>query len=189
MATYIGNTSNIIDWDHVVTNIDNQGFKFNQPPRGYDEWRARGNKEDFIGEQKNSVHSMVSRWESADFNFDYIYLSEYFIEVNHPVVQTLGNFLKLTPTFCLISRILPGYGIPTHWDPVNNTEELEKQNKVRRFSCFIELPSIGHVFIIGDHYLYDQPQGAIWEWPDYRTPHIGMNFGLTPKYLLSLIGY
>ena len=54
---------------------------------------------------------------------------------------------------------------------------------------FIGEPSVGQVFILGNEYHYNNAQGAVLEWDNYREWHNGINGSLSNKYMFHIIGY
>lgn len=87
-------------------------------------------------------------------------------------------------TNCWISRILPGYMAPWHWDVTDDENTLKYENHVR-YHVNIGEYDPAHVFIIEDVCLHGQPQGATWKWPSRTSYHCGMNGGLSAKYLFN----
>jgi hypothetical protein len=186
MITCFG-VCNAINWDNILDNIDNLGYKFKWVPKRLDEWRTKANT-NFHGSYQQEVHDMIDQWQSANMNFNYIHVGEYWIDADDDLLINFADYVNADPLFAYISMIPPGHGIPIHWDVNQNEPHHKTLGNTRRFSCFIEPPKLGHVFMVGDQYLYDQPQGTIWEWSTNRLSHIGMNFGLEKKYLFNFVG-
>jgi hypothetical protein len=53
----------------------------------------------------------------------------------------------------------------------------------------INEPAPGHVFIVGDEALYNEKQGDVHKWPDFRSYHGGTNCGLVPKFNFNYLAY
>ena len=87
-----------------------------------------------------------------------------------------------------ISRVKPGDVAPWHWDITDDEDTLNYKKQIKRFHCHISPPVPGHVLIIEEHCLYNQPQGAVWKWPSRTSWHAGANAGLAPKYLFNIWG-
>ena len=183
----IGNCNESIDWQTLIDNIDEQGFDYTRIPRRAPEWREKAEKNYSV--KRAEVHSLIDKWEAGNFNFDFLVIDEYEIPTTHLVAQAFAKFLNITPYFCYISKLRPGFGIPAHWDIDESEEKWWTIGTPRRFSCFISPPEKGHVFICGDDHLHDLPQGSIYEWNTYKTDHIGVNFGLGSKYLFNMLGF
>ncbi len=130
-------------------------------------------------------------WQKANFNPNSIKWINYYPEIHYDksIETELCNSLGIVAHRSWISRIDPGYYAPWHWDVDDNEQLYLSKGQIVRYSCFIEEPSMGHVFILGDKYLYNIPQGTIVKWDNYKEWHCGMNGGLVPKYMLHILGY
>lgn len=130
-------------------------------------------------------------WKDSNFNENSIKWINYYPTKHYDknIIDDLANHLKVETIRSWISRIDPGYFAPWHWDiDDKETEYLSKGNLIR-FSCFIERPSMGHVFILGDQYYFNVPQGTLIKWSNYKDWHCGINGGLTSKFMLHLLAY
>lgn len=188
MTTYFGNTGQQIDWDNIITNIDNMNFDFGWCPRNITEWRNKAENQ-YKEPYKTEMQELLASMEDAGLDFAFVQIGEYWLKKEDPLLKQFGSIVGATPILAYISVIGPGNGITPHWDIDDNEHQQNSMGRVRRFSCFIEKPAMGHVFIVGDKHLYNQEQGSIWEWDSYKTDHIGANFGLTNKYLFNFLGY
>lgn len=185
-AEYIGKCE-IIDWQDVIHNINNIGATSCRCPSAVHEWIDKADN-NYQEPYKTEIHNLVNKWCDSNFNFDFIIVDEWFFPVDHDLSVKFGNFVNCDPEVVYVSKINPGHGIPEHWD-IDDCElkHLEKGPN-KRFTCFMSEPDIGHMFIMGEQHLYNQPSGAVWAWDNYKTEHIGINFGLTPKYLFNFLG-
>ena len=188
MTKYIANCSDIIDWDYIRNNIDDMKFLKRWCPKNIDEWKWKAENE-YFGSHQDEVRNLINKMENAKINFDFIQICEYWLEDNDPLIYKFSNFLNVKPILAYISVIHPGHGIFSHWDIDTSEPDHLSMGNVRRFSCFIEPPTMGHFFIVNDVHMYNQEKGAVWEWDNYRSEHIGVNFGLKTKYLFNFLGY
>lgn len=83
-----------------------------------------------------------------------------------------------------ISRIDPGYSAPWHWDVEDNPKKYQGS---LRLTIFMHDCQPGHIFILGkEDCFYNMKSGQGIFWHRFNEYHIGMNAGLTPKYLYHL---
>jgi hypothetical protein len=172
VGTYYG-----VDWPAVTYGLKNGVDVTTDPSR----WKldTPGYKE---------IYSM---WEHANFNMSAIKWTNYYPGTHFPklIEDNLATYCGVTALRSWISRIDPGFMAPWHWDVDDNEAEYLKKGSIKRFSCFIENPSHGHIFILGNDYFYNQPIGTIVQWKNYKDWHSGINAGMTPKYMYHLLGY
>jgi hypothetical protein len=180
MSEFLGNTSNIINWQSVVDGLIDQ-----QP--GYIGPRHSGTDE-IVG-----IQEMSKLWNDAGFllikdggnaGWDMFFPEVHF---DKTIVDKFASFVNVTPLSCWISRIHPGNMTPWHWD-CNDNEDMYSKLITARFTCNISKPDFGHVTMIEDQCLYFQEQGNVWKWPARTSWHGGINCGFTPKYLFNFFG-
>lgn len=180
MIKRVGNCSKFINWNEVIADIENQkpsyigpSHKEGDPIPGLNEvtdiWNRAG--------LKTSVEGGTVEWDMflPYTNFD-IKIVEQFCEF-----VGLKNY-----TSCWISRINPARCSPWHWDVHDDEVNLSKRTDIIRYHCHMGLPVHGHVLIVDQTCLYNQPQGEVYKWPSRTTWHCGLNSGLTPKYLFNI---
>jgi len=179
MIDYVG-VCNTVDWSKLILDIADQlpaeigpKHKAGDPLPGLnqvtDMWAKAGYKTPDLG-------GTVS-WDMffPGVNFD------------QSVADKFAEYVGLKDiNSCWISRIWPGYFAPIHWDVNDNEIELANQPDKLRWHCHIGKPEFGHVFIADDKCLYNQPQGATYQWSSRKLWHAGTNCGLTPKYILNI---
>lgn len=177
---YVGNCSNIIDWNQVIADIEHQtptyigpSHKEGDPIPGLDEvtdmWKRAG---------------LVTVHNGGTVGWDMFVSGKSFDE---RIVEKFLDFVGLESyTTCWISRIHIGCMAAWHWDVNDREVELAKEPEKRRFHCHISKPAFGHALMIDDKLLYNQEQGAVYEWPSRKSWHAGANCGLVPKYLFNL---
>lgn len=180
MTKFIGNTSSLIDWQHVIEVLDHTAPGYIGP--------RHSKEDDIIG-----IQEMDKLWTKAGFKlvsengsagWDMFFPQTHF---DNRIVTLFSEFVNVDPMDCWISRIHPGNMTPWHWDCNDHEDEYAKLNIVR-FSCNISAPQHGHVSMIEDTCLYFQEQGNVWQWPARTSWHGGANFGLVPKYLFNFFG-
>lgn len=180
MANYIGNISNLIDWQVVVDKL-----AVTEP--GYIGPR-HSSKDDIVG-----IQEMAKLWDDAGFvlineggnaGWDMFFPDKHF---DKNIVDTFASYVNATPLSCWISRVNPGCMTPWHWDCNDNEEYYSTLNTVR-YTCHISKPGIGHAIMIEDTCIHNQEQGAVWQWPARTSWHGGINCGFEPKYLFNFFG-
>ncbi len=180
MIKFLGNTSNIINWQDVIDQIKDQA-------PGYVGPRHSAN-DDII-----YIKEMSQLWDNAGYKllkdngtagWDMFFPDVHFDKI---IVELFANFVNATPTDCWISRIHPGNMTPWHWDCNDKEEEYSKMN-INRYVCNISKPQFGHAVMIEDQCLYFQDQGNVWQWESRTNWHGGINCGFSPKYLLNFSG-
>jgi len=130
-------------------------------------------------------------WQEACFNPNAIRWTNYYPGKHFPndIIDQICSHLKIDHIRSWISRLDPGYFAPWHWDVDDNEQEYLSKGEIHRFSIFVEPPTFGHIFILGNDYLINEPEGSIVGWKNHREWHSGINAGLKPKFMLHLLGY
>lgn len=141
----------------------------------------------------NSEYSKIQKlWQDANFNPNSIKWTNYY-PVEHysqDIVDDVASYLRLAGVHrSWISKVDPGYFAPWHWDIDDNEDKYLTKGPIKRYSIMLCEPTVGHIFILGDDYLYNSPQGSIFKWNNYKDWHSGINAGMTPKYMLHILGY
>ncbi len=130
---------------------------------------------------------MLELWRSNNFNTDSVRWVNYYDCKD--IQNTVAENLNVTPLRSWISCVEPGYMTGYHYDIDDYESEYLKHGKLKRYSIFISEPNLGHIFILGQKYYYQQSQGKILEWDNHREWHNGIKGGLTNKYMFNLLGY
>jgi hypothetical protein len=166
----------MIDWNNVIASLPDEG-EVVMPLS--DRWDL----------SNLEYLKIYNQWTQAKFNLSAIKWTNYYpgIHFDTSIVEEFANTLGVKILRSWISRIDPGYFAPWHWDVDDHEDEYLKQGNPIRYSCFIENPSHGHIFIVDDEYFYNQPQGTVVKWKNYKSWHSGINAGLEPKYMLHLL--
>jgi hypothetical protein len=129
-------------------------------------------------------------WQSANFNSSAIKWINYYPNkhFHQSIIDNISDHLKIKHIRSWISRIDPGYFAPWHWDVDDNEQEYLSNGKIQRYSIFIEPPTFGHIFILGNDYLINESLGSIIQWNNHREWHSGINAGMVPKFMLHILG-
>jgi hypothetical protein len=163
----------MIDWNNVMTKlkggrvvtVDPASWNMNNP----------------------EYAEILKLWKDGNFNTDSVKWTNYYS--TQEIETVIASELNITPLRSWISCIEPGYMTGYHYDIDDSEEEYLKHGLLKRYSVFISNPSIGHLFILGKEYFYNNPQGTIVKWSNYREWHNGINGGLENKYMFHIIGY
>ena len=142
---------------------------------------------------KNTEYSKIyDLWKSANFNVDAIKWTNYYPDkdFSSDLVNDIAFYLRANGVHrSWISRIDPGYYAPWHWDVDDNEDEYLKHNEIKRYSIMMNSNVSGHIFMLGQDYLYNLPCGSIFKWNNYKDWHSGINAGMTPKFMFHLLAY
>jgi hypothetical protein len=131
-------------------------------------------------------------WREAKFNPASIKWINYYPNTHYDqsLVNDIAKYLRLNGVHrSWISRIDPGYYAPWHWDVDDLESEYLIKGPIKRYSIMLGKPALGHIFIVGDDYLYNLPDGSIFKWNNYKDWHAGTNAGLVPNFMLHILGY
>lgn len=168
--TYLGNCSNLVDWDSVINDLENKNPDFIGPPEkksGLDDiekfWKQAGYKSKLLGG--------TVEWQMyyAGTTFD------------KKIADIVAEFAGIPHyTFSWISKIMPGYCAAPHFD------QMESDKKIYRLHVHIADSEMGHVFYVGNEYITNYKKGDVYIWNDPHAWHAGMNCGLHPKYMLNI---
>jgi hypothetical protein len=130
-------------------------------------------------------------WKNGNINLSSVKWINYYpkVDFSNSVIDEFSETMRVKPLRAWISRIDPGYCAPLHYDVDDNEAEYITHGQLRRFTCFIMHPMVGHIMAIDNQYYYNQPLGTTIEWPDYKAWHGAMNAGLRTNYMFHLLGY
>jgi len=179
MITYVGNSNSIINWNEIISLIENQEPAYIGP--------SHSRKDNIPG-----VHSVLDIWDRAGYvlqkdggtaGWDMFLPGRNF---DRSIVEKFAEFVGVTSyNSAWISRVNPGMIVPYHWDVHDNEEELSKLPYFKRWHVHISKPAFGHAFCVNDKCFYNQEQGSVYEWSDRKYWHAGSNCGLVPKYVFN----
>ena len=163
----------MIDWNTVINNLTDGCVVTVDPAR----WNM--NNPEYA--------EILKLWKDNNFNTDSVKWTNYYDTKD--LENKIAEQVNITPLRSWISCVEPGYMTGYHYDIDDNEEEYLTHGKIKRYSVFIGEPSVGQVFILGNEYHYNNAQGAVLEWDNYREWHNGINGSLSNKYMFHIIGY
>lgn len=185
MIEYIGNSSDVINWDEVISGLEQHDFSQHPGPS-----TGPTHKE---GDPIPRLNECTELWKRAGYKsveeggtvqWDMFFPGVHF---DQNIVDKFVEYFKVEHyDSAWISRVRPGNFAPMHWDVNDHEEELLKQPDRMRWHAHISKPAFGHVFVVNDICLYGKEQGSAYRWNDRRYWHAGSNCGLVPKYQFNL---
>ena len=163
----------MINWNSVISNLTDGRVVTVDPAR----WNMNNPE----------YKEMLELWQRSNFNTDSVKWTNYYDTKD--LEAEIAQQVSITPLRSWISCVEPGHMTGHHYDIDDNEQEYLQHGTLKRYTVFIGEPTIGHIFILGNDYYYNKPQGTILKWGNYREWHNGINGGLTNKYLFHIIGY
>jgi len=183
VADYIGNCSEIIDWDKVVQQITNTEPSYVGPTHDVNTANVEG-AYNVASAIRSAGHCLLSEGGSMGWG---MYFPGKDFEMT--VLTQFCKYVGLEESyFCWISSIKPGHMAPWHWDITDEYRTIGETKTVQRFHCHITDPQPGHFFVVDDHCFYNEYKGAIYKWPERSSWHAGSNAGLSTKFLFNVWG-
>jgi hypothetical protein len=182
MKQYIGNCSDVIDWNSILQSLATQEPGYVGPRHKKGDVKAIG-IDDVATVWSNAGY--VPIYNGGNAGWDMFLPGQNF---SYDVVDKFAKFVGLDGcTNAWISRVNPGYVAPWHWDVTDDEATLDKKADIQRYHCHIQLPesTIGHTLILEDEFFYKEKQGAVYKWPSRKSWHGASNCGLTPLYLFN----
>ena len=185
MIKYLGNSSDIIDWNEVIAGLERCGHDSHPGPFSGPTHKA--------GDPIPRLNEVTDLWIKAGYKsieeggtvqWDMFFPGIHF---DQSIVDKFAKQYNIEQyEDAWISRIHPGRFAPIHWDVNDDEAMLLALPDRKRWHCHIGKPEFGHIFVVADQCLYNQEQGAAYEWDDRRYWHAGTNCGVVPKYLFNL---
>jgi hypothetical protein len=186
MYTDVGSTESLIDWDQIVSTII---------PKSGDliKMNAVINKSAKSRENTkllNSYNEIADTWVQAGYNLENIEWYDYYPGEHFPleVQTTFSNIVNADPKRVWISEVMPGRCAPYHWDVEDHEDEWLKTGELVRYTCFIDTPKFGQLFILDQDHFYNCSKHRIIKWNHYKDYHAGSNCGYEPHYLFHFLG-
>lgn len=188
MIEYLGNSNHLVDWDKFIKQLQTilpmVGYQFS---------------EDRAESQDPRVVKIASDWTNAGYNMikdkdSSISWEAWYsgLHFDSTITDKICDYLGIIPIdVSMVTRITPGRFAPWHWDIRDNAteERFESYGKsIIRVHIHMSRPEPGHVFVVGDHCFYNEEQGSIYRWPNWKSYHGGANCGFKCKYQFSIIG-
>ena len=163
----------MINWNDIISNLKNGNVVTVDPSR----WNM-ANPE---------YAKILELWKTSNFNTDSVRWINYYGHTD--IEYSIATELKITPLRSWISCVEPGYMTGYHYDIDDNEQEYLTHGTIQRYTIFISEPTVGHLFILGKDYHFNNTQGTVLKWDNHRDWHNGINGGLTNKYMFHIIGY
>lgn len=178
MSKYIGNSSDLINWNSVINEIKD----------------LPGNIIDLSkiwNESTPEYFEIIETLKNSDADLETVQWINYYpgTDFNKDIVDIFSNYISVIPIRSWISKVNPGYYVPYHWDVDDKKEEYLKLGNLKRFTCFITEPSLGQILMIDTEYFFNQEKGSVYEWNNYNDWHASTNASYSPKYLFHFLGY
>lgn len=181
MLRYVGNCSDIIDWNEVINQIKDMPPAYVGPRHratdiipGLEEvssvWHEAGYKT--IDEGGNASWDMYFPGTQFDIS----------------VVERFAEFVNIDldgTYYCWISRVKPGCVAPWHWDVTDDEGILSNTIEPKRFHTHIIPSQPGHALFVEDQCLWNQSVGDTFQWSSRKSWHAGSNAGKSDKYLFN----
>lgn len=169
-AKFIGNCSTI-NWKNLIEDLKKQNPEI-RPKQLF-----REQYPDFAYMWENAGYRLKS--DGGNVEWQMFYPDQHF---DQKIVDEFCKFSQIEEYSSVwISRIMPGYCAPRHYDILVN-----RVKNLRRIHCHISPPEPGHIFILNDEHFYNQLPGNTYEWNNPDEWHVGINCDLNPKYILNI---
>lgn len=180
---YVGNTGNSIDWKSIVDSLKNQ------PPANTGPDNSLADPDNIVGFQEildkwNSVRVRTVS-EGGTNSWDMYYPGTNF---DRSVVDKFCDIVGADVTVAWIANLHPGCMAHWHWDTSGKEDVFDAIPNMVRYCCFVMEPHPGHAFMTEDHIFAYSNYGDIYQWPDRKMWHGGVNFGFEEKYMFHFIG-
>lgn len=178
---YIGNINDIIDWDSVIREIKERPANHTGPDNSLADHSGIVGFQEIL-DKWNSVGVKTVK-EGGTNNWDM-----YLLDFNKYVVDTFSDYVNADVMFAWIANIHPGNMAHWHWDTSSKEDMFDAIPNIVRYCCFVTDYVPGHVFMTANHAFSNYHKGDVWQWPDRKLWHGGVNFGLEEKYMMHFIG-
>jgi hypothetical protein len=184
-ARYLTNIADKIDLDQLIESIPiDAGW---HTPSTYDNWLDRIYT-NVLPYDDNGIECLraVNEWNDSGVDFNGIEVKNIQVNDLDPTIKETFKDLFAAEEIVTgeFSRIMPGKCIPYHCDVWQNEYD---ERGIKKVSIFCSPPDFGHVLVLGEDYYCSPPQGDVIEWLNPHVRHTGINFGITPKWLLQLV--
>lgn len=182
MLKHLGNCLHLINWNAVIDDLKSQECAFVGPR--HDVGMDVPGVDEVAKPLRDAGYLMAH--EGGNLRWDMFLPKKNFDE---EIVFKFMEFVGMKEyTNAWISRVLPGDVAPWHWDVTDDENTLYANKNFDRYHCHISPPRPGHILIVEEHCLYNQPQGEVYKWPNRKSWHAGANAGLEPKYIFNIWG-
>ena len=186
MPKYIGNTSDIIDWEEIVNICKRSTKGDHNTPAGV----IQRSDEQFEGELLSDYQRLMKNWIDAGYDMNEIEWWDYYPgqHFDISVQDKISEFVNARPRRVFVSEVHPGRVVPWHWDIEDYEAEWLAEGDLKRYIIFMQKPQLGHVLPLEKHCFHMMPQGDVWEWDSHRDWHAGINLSFEPHFLFHFLG-
>ena len=192
---YITNTGDIVDWDDVISSLDNargdvRGFITpyeNETSKSRIADKGQESLEyDYLRDPQSEINQAFSKNpESLEFT-TYIRENSYGKQLDKNIGKLLGCKIFLS----WISKVETGKCVAPHIDDeeIYFANSQHPKEKLVRYHIHVSKPNMGAAFFLEKDCYYNEQQGSVFQWPAIDSLHCGMNAGTKPKFLYHAIG-
>lgn len=179
-------TKNLIDWDDIISSIVSQNGDLICMSSVLN--KSSTIKKD--SELLNSYRQIAETWKMAGYNLENVKWNDYYPGEHFDciVATTFEQLVKAKARRVWISEIMPGMTAPYHWDVEDHEKQWLEEGDLVRYTCFIEKPTDGHIFVLDDKHFYNTEQHSVIKWNNYKQYHAGANCGFSSFYLFHFVG-
>lgn len=181
MKIYIGNCQDFFDCEDLI----NEASK-HEVPTSHGHMELDPDNPFYKDYVQQTEMLRLAGYDESTVEYRHYHSGRHFDE---QYVDIIGKIVQATPLMCWLSEIRPGKCTPWHWDINPWEEEHKRLGELVRYFIFVSKPQPGHIFLTEDDAYYMEPQGAIYKYADIHSWHAGGNLGITPKFLMTFIGY
>lgn len=184
-ATYVDNFKEKFNCNQFLKDISQHSGDLRSPENPY------GEKAELDEELKKAKQKMKEGWEKAGYlnngavqwiNF---YAGQHY---DHSYVDKFADLVNADPINTWVSTIPVGRCVPWHWDIIGNYNEYKNDDRMVRYSLFLDEPKVGHLFVLGTQAFHFVEQGAVYKWHKWDEWHLGANAGFETKHMFHFIG-
>jgi hypothetical protein len=170
-------TDSLINWDDFLLNLHNEDLIPNCLAR---------HDNDF-NEQGEPYHTWL---KNANYNWSNVKWTDYNLEnTKTNVIEKFSNLVNSRMLRCFISKVDPGVAVATHWDEGDiKFYDVADKEKISRYTCFIQEPMPGHLFVVEDYCFYKVTKGSVYKWNNHKDFHSAANTGFQSHYIFHFLG-
>lgn len=181
MAKFMGNVSDILDIDALLTQLG---------PGRHETMFLKDSNGKILDENKDD--EFVKKIVDADYPEPYFSDQIYYagFDFDQKYIRQLDKFLGTVCIRCFISQTAPGIIIPPHYDfPTEYRKlDIESLGVVEAYHIHLGAPSQGQILMVEGDALHMQESGNCYKWDDYLNCHSACNIGYETKYVLLYKG-
>lgn len=179
-------TEHLINWDKIISSIVPQNSDVISMATVLDKSSTIKENPELL----DSYDQIAETWQAAGYNLKNIkwhnyYPGEHFDRV---VEFSFEQLVNAKARRVWISEIAPGITAPYHWDVEDHEKQWLEEGELVRYTCFVEKPTAGHIFVLGDKHFYNARQHSIIKWDNHKQYHAAANCGFRSFYLFHFVG-